>query len=160
MSNSFKKVKIAFIAGICAVIASCSSGGTGTIEGLNISGTFNGTVSSGSVIYNVQVDFAQTSSVGLTGSAATSPVSFSISVTSISGGSVLLQSCVGATVSGGTLTIDSSSEPATLIGDGFTAVVPNNDQVTGQAVFDDFEDIDVGGVTVECDFGGPLIVNR
>ena len=166
MSNTVKKIKIVIIASICAIVASCSSGGSGSTEGLNITGRWLGQLNeSANLVYDVIFDFSQVDTVGVPGNPQQSQVIFSFSVTGLSaangGGQDI---CSGATLSGGTLTISAAANPATLFGDGFNAVVISN-RIQGQAVIDDFDDvefIDANGdtQTVECSFGGPINLRR
>ncbi len=168
MRNIVKMIKTTLIASFCLVIAACSSGGSGSTEGLNISGRWAGTLQENrGLAYDVIFDFAQTDTVGVPGNSRSSNVTFSISVIRASDPSADL--CTGATLSGGTLTINSEANPAILTGDGFNAVVIDN-TISGQAVFEEFEPIPV--VTAnpitgelqetdfECAFGGPINLRR
>ena len=167
MRNTVKTIKTLFIVSFCMVIAACSSGGSGSTEGLNISGRWLGTLQeTRNVAYDVIFDFAQVDTVGVPGNNRTSQVTFSFSVTRATDPGFDI--CNGATLSGGTLTISSEANPAILTGDGFNAVVIDN-RIQGQAVIDDFDEIDVlvtdadGNTTtqqVECAFGGPINLRR
>ena len=82
MSNTVKKIKIVIIASICAIVASCSSGGSGSTEGLNITGRWLGQLNeSANLVYDVIFDFAQVDTVGVPGNPQQSQVIFSFSVT-------------------------------------------------------------------------------
>jgi len=171
MRNTLNKLRLILITSICLIIAACSSGGSGSTEGLNISGRWVGTLTqSEGYVYDVVFDFAQVDTVGVPGNDRQSQVTFSFSVASladsIGGGQ---DYCTGATLSGGTLTISSEANPATLFGDGFNAVVIDN-RISGQTVIDDFDSItivvgtdeDGNEITeeIECAFGGPIELRR
>ena len=171
MSNIVKTIKSIFIAGSCAIVAACSSGGSGSTEGLNITGPWFGILNQTvGLAYDVQFDFAQFDTVGVPGNPQTTTVTFSISVLRLNDAfGEVDDPCTGATLSGGTLTLQAAANPATLVGDGFNAVVIDN-TITGQAVFDDFDPIEVivgfevDGTPItdeiECVFGGPLNLTR
>ncbi len=166
MRNLVKTLKTLFIISFSMVVAACSSGGTGSTEGVNISGTFFGILQeSTSFAYDVQFDFAQFDTVGIPGNPQSSTVTFSITVIRLnSAAGEVPDVCTGATLAGGTLTISAAANPATLVGDGFNAVVIDN-TIVGQSVFDEFEPITVINADgeeddVDCVFGGPINLSR
>ena len=167
-----KRIKTLIIVSLSVVIAACSSGGSGSTEGVNITGPWIGILNQTTgLAYDVQVDFAQFDTVGVPGNPQSTAVTFSISVLRLN--SVFGEVddvCTGATLAGAGLTLNAAANPATLVGDGFNAVVIDN-MITGQIVVDDFEAIEViigfeeDGITpiteeVDCAFGGPLNLTR
>ena len=166
-----KRIKTLLIVSLSVVIAACSSGGSGSTEGVNITGPWIGILNQTTgLAYDVQVDFAQFDTVGVPGNPQSTAVTFSISILRLNDvfGEVD-DVCTGATLAGEGLTLNAAANPATLVGDGFNAVVIDN-MITGQIVVDDFDSVpvevtdpDTGETTtvdVECAFGGPLNLTR
>ena len=176
MSNTVKMIKIIFITGFCAIIAACSSGGSSAeIAGINISGSFQGTIQEGTgVTFDVLFDFAQAETIVdpavsdtiVAPQATTSGVTFSVTIIRVNNDPFRNSICSGATLAGAGLTISSTSAsaPVILTGDGFNATVTGG-QISGQVVIDDFEAVEVvddagTSVEVECEFGGIINLVR
>ncbi|MGH1427933.1 MAG: hypothetical protein ACRBEE_08335 [Arenicella sp.] len=143
-------IKTTLIASFCLVIAACSSGGSGSTEGVNITGRWTGDLQlTTDVTVRIEISFAQLDTVGVPGNTRTSTVTYSVTFNESSDPTGTIQSCL-RTLAGETAQINAESNPATLTGDGLSAVVINN-RISGQAVWEGDDD---------CVVGGPFAVTR
>ncbi len=148
--RTVKMIKTIFITSLLALVAACSSGGSGSTEGLNITGRWTGDLQlTTDVTVNIEISFAQLDTVGVPGNARSSTVTYSITFNESSDPTGTIQSCL-RTLAGETVQINSESNPATLTGDGFSAVVINN-RISGQGVWEGDN---------QCVVGGPFAVTR
>lgn len=148
--RTVKMIKTIFITSLLAIVAACSSGGSGSTEGLNITGRWVGDLQlTTDVTVNIEISFAQLDTVGVPGNDRSSTVTYSITFNESSDPTGTIQSCL-RTLAGETVQINSESNPATLTGDGFSAVVINN-RISGQGVWEGDND---------CVVGGPFAVTR
>ena len=150
MRNIVKMIKTTLIASFCLVIAACSSGGSGSTEGVNITGRWTGDLQlTTDVTVRIEINFAQLDTIGVPGNARSSAVTYSITFNESSDPTGVIRSCL-RTLAGETAQINSESNPATLTGDGLSAVVINN-RISGQGVWEGDDD---------CVVGGPFAVTR
>jgi len=168
MRNTLNKLRLILITSICLIIsmivAACSSGGSGSTEGLNISGRWSGNLvdsrnlgvdddgdpSGGRTSWSIVFDFAQTDTVGVPGNARIADVIWAYTITGVAdteGDDDTAQTCIGATQSGDSGQINSEINPATFNADGITAVVIDN------KIIGTFADPDLG-----CGYGGQCTI--
>jgi len=155
--HNITKLKTIIITSLCLIIASCSSGGSGSTEGLNISGRWSGnlvdSLYAGGTSFNIVFDFSQIDTVGVPGNARISDVIIAYTITGVAdsnGDQSIGRDCVvGISLSGEEAQINSNINPATLNGDGLTAVVIDN-KIEGNLTNSD----------LGCGFGGPFTITR
>ena len=147
MRNLVKTIKTLFIISFSAVVASCSSGGTGTIEGFSLTGDWQGVVfETTDVAFDVLMNIAQDETLGITGGPESTTITWSITFLSTSDPNV--QPCIG-TLAGETATLTFNASNPIIAGDGFSASASTN-TINGQLV--------VEGDDTAC--GGPLNLVR